>query len=315
MPSEQQNNLEVISEIQTIPYNWKEKFVKLMGQIELSGYQATGLVMVEESGKTTTLKLDVNATKFFEMEKVQEQLEKDIFTAIGHCRFPTKGVQTEMDNNHPFTHGNTTIVHQGVLYNDEEINKKYGFTPKGETDSWAIVHLIEHYRAQGQSMVDAISSTHAELKGSWTVVAIDRLDSDKLYIFCHNKTFHINYYPEEEMFMFSTDKFRLDSHDTDVQHHFGYFEELRKLRVSSIKLDDEDCVVLGGEEIVKWWRLPEPQKPSWFGGKKEDFDYGDDLEQDKHTKIWSFKSKNKKNHKVGYGGSKNQTTSLLPVKT
>jgi len=291
---------------------WKLNFVKLMCDIETCGFRATGLTLVDKSGKIDTLKHDTNATKFFEMQEIQSALMSDFQTMIGHCRFPTKGDAKFPVNNHPFTFGNTTIVHQGVLSNDEELKKKYNFTPEGETDSWIIVHLIEMHRGAGKSVIDAIALAHEELKGSWGVALVDHLEPEKLYLFCHDKSFKINYYPEEELFMFSTENFKLDKFNTEITNHFGHLEEIRKLRVAELKMKDEECVVIGGEKEVEVWTLPEPEK--WWGKKNKRFgdSWGGKEEEDR--KWW--KEYYEKQEKEGNGRRpyESKTCSLIPAK-
>jgi glutamine phosphoribosylpyrophosphate amidotransferase len=255
-----------------ISENWKDKFVKLICDIENCGFRATGLTLVELNGKIETTKHNTNATEFFKRENVKTLLEKDFQTMIGHCRFPTKGDVNFQVNNHPFAYGNTVIVHQGILNNDEELKKKYDFKPEGETDSWIIVHLIEKYRSEGKSMLDAIAQAHSELKGSWGVALVDVLEPEKVYLFCHEKSFKVIYFPEEEMFMFSTEANKLDKYTLDLQTHFDYFDEMRELRTAECTVKDEECLVLGGENEVEKWTLPEPV--NWWGGKGK-YKFGD----------------------------------------
>lgn len=238
---------------------WKWKFVKLLRSIETAGLQATGLIMVPSSNedKVKTMKGNLPASTFLELETVQEGINQDLQAIVGHCRFPTGGDPKFNENNHPFTFGNTTIVHQGILSNHDELRKKYNLVSEGDTDSWVIVQLIEHYRNEGKSTIDAIAQVHSELKGSWGVILVDRLEPEKLYIFCHTKEFKVLYFPEEEVFMFSTDDKKLNVLSLDLGTHYGLFEEMRELRVSELKLKDEDCLVLGTE--IELWKLPEPE--------------------------------------------------------
>ncbi len=237
-----------------------------MAEIEVCGYRATGMMLVKDDEKLYTIKDKVCASEFLKIPNVKTTLEDDFRSMIGHCRFPTKGDVNFPENNHPFVLGNTAIVHQGVLSNDEEIKKKYQFKPEGQTDSWIIVHLIEYWRNKGKSVVDAIAQAHEELKGSWAVALVDLLETDKIYLFCHYKSFKVNYYPEEEIFFFSTEDKKLDKYNLEIKEHFQYFQELITLRTSEVMVKTEDLLVLGGKEDVSMWRLPEPEN-EWLGHK------------------------------------------------
>lgn len=269
-----------------------------MCDIEYSGYQATGLTMIDKGDKITTLKHDVNASKFFQQDSVKLSLVEDHHTLVGHCRFPTKGDVKFSRNNHPFRFGNTIIVHQGVLNNDEQLKKKYQFKPEGETDSWIIVHLIEKFRQEGKSVENAIAAAHAELKGSWGVVLVDLLQPDKLFIFCHTKSFKVNYYPDDGLFMFSTDNAKLDRHGTDIISHFKFFEELTRRRVAEMNVGSEELLVLGGQEPVELWTLPDPDE--WFGKTKYKFGDG-----------WKDKDKHEETGALGRLPLKNKELAIL----
>lgn len=253
---------------------WKDKFVNLLKSVEHSGYQATGLILVNDKNRVSTIKEDKSASVFLERESVKKTLEADLQTIIGHCRFPTKGSVLLEKNNHPFSTENTTIVHKGVLFNDEELCKKYDLIPGGDTDSWIIVELIEYYRKKGKSTIDAIAQVHSELKGSWAVALVDSLEPEKLYLFCHGKEFRINYYPDENIFMFCTEDKKLNSFSTEVETYFDYFEEVKDLRVAELLIKDEDCVIIGGEKVVEMWELPSPYPEYEFSNHRRRFGDG-----------------------------------------
>ncbi len=260
-----------------------------MGEIESAGYQATGLILGKPDKTITTMKQDTNATKFLARENVLQALAKELDTVVGHCRMPTKGDVKFERNNHPFRYGSTVLVHQGILWNDVELNKKYDFKPEGETDSWTIVYLIEKYRKEGKNMVDAIACAHEELKGSWGVVLIDILEPDKLYIFCHSRSIKINYYPDEQLFFFSSDENKLDKCGSLEELHFGIFEEKRSRRMASYTVKDEDLIILGGKEQVETWSLPEPE--NYYSKKNKRFGDGwkDKKEEDVGRQSWGEK--------------------------
>ncbi|HWY36253.1 MAG TPA: class II glutamine amidotransferase [Nitrosopumilaceae archaeon] len=250
--------------------NWKDKFSNLMMDIETSGYRATGLILVKYNDSIQTLKQETNATNFLEIENVKVALNQNLKSIVGHCRFPTKGDAKFNKNNHPFSYGNTIIVHQGILWNDEQLKKKYEFKPEGETDSWIIVHLIEKYRKEGKTVLEAINELHQELEGNWAVTLVDKLEPEKLYLFCRKKEFKVNYFPDDEIFFFSTEDRKLDKYNVQVYNYFDYFQELKSVKVAELMVKDNQCLILGGEKVVEFYNIAEPIKSNdWFGGKKK----------------------------------------------
>lgn len=63
-----------------------------------------------------------------------------------HVRDYTKGHPTIAANNHPIRHGSVVGIHNGIIFNDEEIFAEYGFDraePQMSVDSEAIFALAE----------------------------------------------------------------------------------------------------------------------------------------------------------------------------
>jgi glutamine phosphoribosylpyrophosphate amidotransferase len=69
---------------------------------------------------------------------------------IGHTRHSTHGVPQNNANNHPFTgrvgSARFALAHNGVLTNDDILQKKFNFKSKIETDSYVAVQLIEQQK-------------------------------------------------------------------------------------------------------------------------------------------------------------------------
>ena len=264
-----ENQKEENLNVKTIGETEKNSLSDLLSVIQTSGLKATGLILHKtQSDRIVTLKGNMPADEFLELHWVQQHLKENISTMVGHCRMPTKGDPSKNENNHPFSVGNTVIVHQGVLWNDEDLVKKYDFKSPGETDSWVIAEMIEMYRNKGMTMVNAIAQAHSELKGSWAVVAMDRLDPDSLYLFCHFKEFKVIYLPEKDQFIFSTEAKELDKSLLVGESHFGFFNEVSIPRMAELKLGDEDCLVLG--KTVELWTLSAPETYNY--GRKWDWD-------------------------------------------
>lgn len=74
-------------------------------------------------------------------------IKESIFTKpspefIGHTRFKTVG-PTKADNNHPFKFDNIVGVHNGTIYNNDELQKEEGVS--FEVDSEMLYYLIDKY--------------------------------------------------------------------------------------------------------------------------------------------------------------------------
>ena len=88
---------------------------------------------------------------------------------VGHNRLATQGSETNNDNNHPFSNDTCTVVHNGIISNDDELKATFGFDYTAETDSAIVPALVDHYIRTGVSEIDAIVSSAEELQGSYSL--------------------------------------------------------------------------------------------------------------------------------------------------
>jgi glucosamine 6-phosphate synthetase-like amidotransferase/phosphosugar isomerase protein len=97
--------------------------------------------------------------------------------ALLHVRDYTKGHPTIAANNHPVRHGAVVGIHNGVIFNDEEILDRYGFGrahPEMTVDSEAIFALAEH--------VEGRAGPLRELRGSMACAWVDERRPDVLFV-------------------------------------------------------------------------------------------------------------------------------------
>jgi hypothetical protein len=97
---------------------------------------------------------------------------------MGHTRFATNGAVT-VDNCHPFTVGDVTLAHNGMIYNHREVAAKYGRTC--DVDS---LHLA-HHLAEGRPFNDlegygAVMYVRAQAPGE---VHLSRMQSGQLSVY------------------------------------------------------------------------------------------------------------------------------------
>mgnify|MGYP000835118631 CR=1 FL=1 len=107
---------------------------------EVRGTDATGISYVR-NGEIVTFK------KAKPAHKVKLYFPTGTKEVIGHTRFTTQGSEKQNYNNHPFySKKGFALAHNGVLYNDKELRKKYMLPDtKIETDSYIAVQLLEYF--------------------------------------------------------------------------------------------------------------------------------------------------------------------------
>jgi predicted glutamine amidotransferase len=88
---------------------------------------------------------DVNPAKESELlTQTGKSLETE--GALFHLRLASKGITINIDNNHPFTHGSTTFMHNGTIHPsdaaEEFISDKYKALITGTTDSERLFYAL-----------------------------------------------------------------------------------------------------------------------------------------------------------------------------
>ncbi|WP_215190724.1 glutamine--fructose-6-phosphate transaminase (isomerizing) [Exiguobacterium sp. s6] len=155
----------------------KEILLKGLEKLEYRGYDSAGIALVgddvhvfKEVGRIAALRDIV-------------PVEAEGAIGIGHTRWATHGVPS-VPNAHPHqsTTGRFTLVHNGVIENDEQIKATLDVPFLSETDTEVIVQLMEKNFVVLNDVESAFRKTLAELHGSYAIAMIDSEDKERLYI-------------------------------------------------------------------------------------------------------------------------------------
>ncbi|WP_031424633.1 glutamine--fructose-6-phosphate transaminase (isomerizing) [Exiguobacterium sp. NG55] len=155
----------------------KEILLKGLEKLEYRGYDSAGIALVGENVRT-----------FKEVGRIQAL--RDIVPAdaegtigIGHTRWATHGVPS-VPNAHPHqsTTGRFTLVHNGVIENDEQLKATLDVPFLSETDTEVIVLLMEKHFVELGDVEAAFRKTLSDLHGSYAIAMIDSEDKERLYI-------------------------------------------------------------------------------------------------------------------------------------
>jgi glucosamine 6-phosphate synthetase-like amidotransferase/phosphosugar isomerase protein len=114
----------------------------LLLAIESRGPHATGAVWTEADGNAYFDKAGVTASRYIDRLPLAPTSQ----VACLHTRYATKGSPRSNGNNHPFVLPGVSLVHNGVLRNDDAIFARLGVerTAPGQTDSEAIAALLAY---------------------------------------------------------------------------------------------------------------------------------------------------------------------------
>jgi hypothetical protein len=138
----------------------------LLRGIENRGRDATGVLCQFDDGDQWLRRDTVTAKKFI---KKGRTYARNARTTLLHTRFATKGSPWDVRNAHPLTDeaGHIHVVHNGVLFNDDEVFEVFKLDRVTDTDTEAIPALIEEVGW------DKAGDALALIDGSMAIAAVD----------------------------------------------------------------------------------------------------------------------------------------------
>lgn len=146
-----------------------------LSKLEYRGYDSAGLAVRDGEGKTEIVKAKGRLKAL--VEKTDDGHAMKGCCGIGHTRWATHGEPSE-ENAHPHISEdmNVTAVHNGIIENYGEVKEKlskHGYTFYSQTDTEAIVKLIDYYyRKYGAGPIDAIAKAMVRVRGSYALAVM-----------------------------------------------------------------------------------------------------------------------------------------------
>jgi glucosamine 6-phosphate synthetase-like amidotransferase/phosphosugar isomerase protein len=145
----------------------------LLAGIAERGADAVGYAHRSGTSPVTIHKQRSGASALLE----QVQLPVGTTEALIHVRDYTKGHPRIEANNHPIRHGAVVGVHNGIIFNDDELMETHGFEraePQMTVDSEAIFALAEAHRAAPEAL--------EQLRGSMATAWLDERRTGTLFL-------------------------------------------------------------------------------------------------------------------------------------
>ena len=151
-----------------------------LAKLEYRGYDSAGIAVYDGE--------KIRTEKAVGRLKVLEELTQDGATlpgtvGIGHTRWATHGVPSDLNAHPHFNHDHSiVVVHNGIIENYLKLKKKLagkGYEFLSETDTEVIAHMLDYYY-KGDPL-DAISKVMHSMEGSYALGILFRDHPDEVY--------------------------------------------------------------------------------------------------------------------------------------
>lgn len=156
-----------------------------LSRLEYRGYDASGFGCL--SAPDTRLVYYKSPGGIDALVKAMEKLSIDGHVGIGHLRWSTHGLASDVSNAHPVVDctNKISIVHNGIIENYHELKtmltaKGHSFT--SQTDTETVAHLLESLIATHKTFKGAIIDMLSYLEGAYAFVCIMQDIPDSLLI-------------------------------------------------------------------------------------------------------------------------------------
>jgi glucosamine 6-phosphate synthetase-like amidotransferase/phosphosugar isomerase protein len=179
-----------------IPYPKLRGLTKeLLIQLSARGKDASGIAVINET-ECLVFKKPLRPDRLVVRPRFEEALQ-----AIGpqtnfillHSRNASVGGNADNFNNHPIITDPIIGIHNGTLYNDDYLFKRFKdqFTPEGDVDSEVIFRLLNMYLEKGLSPRNALRAVSERLVGAFTGAAVDLRNTSQMLMFRYGRELKI----------------------------------------------------------------------------------------------------------------------------
>jgi glucosamine--fructose-6-phosphate aminotransferase (isomerizing) len=142
--------------------------IEALKRLEYRGYDSSGIASLSGDGRIERLRAE-GKLKNLAAKLASHPLSG--LLAIGHTRWATHGRPTE-DNAHPHATDRVAVVHNGIIENFRELRAELegeGVKFSSETDTEAVVHLVDRALRKTNDPTKAIAEILPRLKGAFAL--------------------------------------------------------------------------------------------------------------------------------------------------
>ncbi|MCH1553288.1 MAG: glutamine--fructose-6-phosphate transaminase (isomerizing), partial [Luminiphilus sp.] len=142
-------------------------------RLEYRGYDSAGMALIDTE---QALQCHKHPGKVKALEDANDLNPIAGHRGVAHTRWATHG-EPNATNAHPHIASNrVALVHNGIIENYAELREELrssGVVFSSETDTEAIVHLVDGALSRGASLLEAVQATVARLEGAYAIAVVD----------------------------------------------------------------------------------------------------------------------------------------------
>jgi glucosamine--fructose-6-phosphate aminotransferase (isomerizing) len=128
---------------------------------------------------------------------------------LGHSRLQTNGQSEINTNNQPVVKDGAIGIHNGIIVNDDKLWKSFPtLSKKYDVDTEVFLSLLQMFRAQGKSIVDAVRLVFEQIEGSASV-AVQFEDTNNLVLASNTGSLYMALSQNQKILVFASEKFIL----------------------------------------------------------------------------------------------------------
>lgn len=231
----------IVNKKNELPEDALENVIKdLMLLSESRGKEATGITILN-SEKMAVMKRSMAADKMIKKPEYVDFIRKNLKAGeetliSGHSRLVTNGEQPQ--NNQPVVKHKISMVHNGIIVNDEELWKKNrNLTRDLQVDTEIMVELFNHYLKKSD-INHALREVYDQIQGMASTISI-LLESRTLIAASNNGSLFYCEFRDGNVVLLASEKITLEKIISKYRRWLG---------------DEKECLIrqLNHGEVVSW---------------------------------------------------------------
>jgi glutamine phosphoribosylpyrophosphate amidotransferase len=239
----------------------REQFATLLQNSEVRGVDAAGAFVVNPDEKSFYYKAPGPASQLTmdpTFWRLLDQLGNETVCMIGHTRAATHGSAYNIENDHPLLSGSIIGVHNGIIWNHEQLKKEHGDAGIA-VDSQALFAHMRHLSEKDQWLeTKGFRTVMDSASGVAAVAAVDLRRPEVLFVGRNTNPIVFRQHPKRELLWFASEAAILN--ETFGKNGKNWvappYAAARLTRKSAPKRYRN--LVVGGFEDINWLPLEQP---------------------------------------------------------